>query len=114
MTVRPILHGVLPPSHRASLSGWTRIEYCEAHGYPHPQFFDAADDSGNAINLGATAAPNAVAAGPHAARYKVWVVLGEERLELPTSYAGIKEGEEKMARKVLRHLRSRDMGEVPE
>lgn len=44
-------------------------------------------------------------------RYKVWVVLGSERLELSTTYAGVYEGEEKMARKVLRHLRSRDMGE---
>jgi hypothetical protein len=43
--------------------------------------------------------------------YKVWVTLGSERLELPTAYAGVYEGEEKMARKVLRHLRSRDMGE---
>jgi hypothetical protein len=44
----------------------------------------------------------------------VWVVLGPERFELPTAYAGIKEGEEKMARKVLRHLRSRDVGESQE
>jgi len=52
-------------------------------------------------------------------RYKVWVALGPERLELPTTYTGIrthiainvKEGEEKMARKVLRHLRLRDVGE---
>jgi hypothetical protein len=45
-------------------------------------------------------------------RYKVWVVLGSERLELLTTYAGVNEGEEKMARKVLRHLRSRGMGEA--
>jgi hypothetical protein len=45
-------------------------------------------------------------------RYKVWVVLGSERLELPTTYAGVHEGEEKMARKVLRHLHSRDTGEA--
>ena len=73
----------------------TKIEYCKEHGYPRPQFFDALDDSGGAA----------------AVRYKVWVVLGSERLELPTTYAGIYEGEEKMARKVLRHLRSRDMGD---
>ncbi len=39
-------------------------------------------------------------------------MLGVERLELPTTYAGIKDGEEKMARKVLRHLRSRDGKEL--
>ena len=79
------------------LLNWTKqkIEYCNAHGYPRPQFFDAPDDSGGAAVV----------------RYKVWVVLGSERLELPTVYAGVYEGEEKMARKVLRHLRSRDMGE---
>lgn len=72
-----------------------RIEYCRVHGYPRPRFFDAQDDDSGA-------------------RYRVWVVLGPERFELPTSYAGIKEGEEKMARKVLRHLRSRDVGESQE
>ena len=71
----------------------TKIEYCNEHGYPRPQFFDALDDSGGAA----------------AVRYKVWVVLGSERLELPTTYAGVYEGEEKMARKVLCHLRKRDM-----
>ena len=70
-----------------------QTEYCKAHGHPHPQFFDAIDDPRDA-----------------GVRYKVWVVLGSERLELPTTYAGINEGEEKMARKVLRHLRSRDTG----
>lgn len=58
------------------------------------------DDSGDA------------AAAQVGVRYKVWVVLGSERFELPTTYAGINEGEEKMARKVLRHLRSRDVGEA--
>ena len=51
--------------------------------------------------------------------YKVWVVMGPECLELPTTDTGIgthmainvKEGEEKMARKVLRHLRLPDVGE---
>ena len=49
-----------------------------------------------------------------APQYKVWVVLGEERLELPRTYTVIEEGEEKMARKVLRHLRSREMGVAAE
>lgn len=73
-----------------------KTEYCKAHGHPTPRFFDALDDSRDAAQPGV--------------RYKVWVVLGSERLELPTAYAGINEGEEKMARKVLRHLRSRDTG----
>ncbi|KAI0282397.1 hypothetical protein BC826DRAFT_292867 [Russula brevipes] len=67
------------------------IEYCKVCGYPFPRFFDALDDSENADGPGGAAA-----------RYKVWVVLGEERLELPRTYAAIEEGEEKMARKVLR------------
>jgi len=45
-------------------------------------------------------------------RYKVWVVLGQERLELPTAYAKVEEGEEKVARKVLQRLRAQDVGKV--
>ena len=83
------------------------------HGYPRPQFFVSLDDSANAAAVGpGVAATNSTAPASAAnVRYKVWVVLGPERLELPKTYTGIKEGEEKMARKVLRHLRSRDVGE---
>jgi hypothetical protein len=42
----------------------------------------ALDDSENAADPGG-AAPSAGAGA--AARYKVWVILGEERLELPTT-----------------------------
>ena len=72
--------------------------YCKEHspGYLRPQFFDALDNSGGAADV----------------RYKVWVVLGSERLGLSTTYAGVSEGEEKIARKVLRRLRSRDVGET--
>ena len=91
-------------------------EYCRIHGYPRPQFFVSMDDSGNAggVELGVPPTTATVAASAADVRYKVWVVLGPERLELPTTYVGIKEGEEKMARKVLRHLRSRDVGEGQE
>ena len=89
------------------------IEYCNVHGYPRPRFFDALDDSGkDAAELGGGGASTAAASAN--ARYRVWVVMGPDRFELPTAYAGIKEGEEKMARKVLRHLRSRDVGESQE
>ncbi|KAI0298188.1 hypothetical protein BC826DRAFT_1184375 [Russula brevipes] len=78
-----------------SITSYSPIEYCEVHGYPFPLFFDALDDSENAADPGG-AAPSAGAA----AQYKVGVVLGEECLELPTSYAAIEKGEEKLARKV--------------
>jgi len=88
------------------------IEYCGVHGYPRPQFFSSFDDSGNvAVEPGVAPTTTTATASAANVRYKVWVVLGPERLELPTTYTGIKEGEEKMARKVLRHLRSRDVGE---
>jgi hypothetical protein len=45
-------------------------------------------------------------------RYKVWVVLGQERLELPTAYGKVEEGEEKVARKVLQRLRAQDVGKA--
>jgi len=88
------------------------IEYCRVHGYPRPQFFVSLDDSGNAaVEPGVAATTTTAAASAANVRYKVWVVLGPERPELPTTYTGIKEGEEKMARKVLRHLRLRNVGE---
>ena len=88
------------------------IEYCRVHGYPHPQFFVSLDDSGNAaVEPGVAAMTTTAAASAANVWYKVWAVLGPERPKLPTTYTGIKEGEEKMAWKVLRHLRLRNVGE---
>jgi hypothetical protein len=89
------------------------IAYCRVHGYSRPQFFVSLDDSASAaaVEPGVAATNATAAASAGNVWYKVWVVLGPERLELPKTYTGIKEGEEKMARKVLRHLRSRDVGE---
>ena len=82
------------------------------HGYPRPQIFVSLDYSTNAGAEPGVAATNVTAAASTGnVRYKVWVVLGPERLELPKTYAGIKEREGVMARKVLRHLRSRNGGE---
>lgn len=75
------------------------IEYCKASGHPRPRFFDAPLDEGAAVD----------AAAP---RYKVWVVLGQERLELPAAYAKVEEGEEKVAKKVLQRLRAQDVGKA--
>ncbi|KAF8258505.1 hypothetical protein EI94DRAFT_1911940 [Lactarius quietus] len=74
------------------------IEYCKAAGHPCPRFFDtpldeAAMDTANS-------------------RYKVWIVLGQERLELPAAYAKVEDGEEKLARKVLQRLRAQDAGKA--
>ena len=78
------------------------VEYCKAGGYPCPQFFDALLDEKAVVD--ATANP----------RYKVWIVLGQERLELPTTYANVEDGEEKLARKVLQRLRAQDVGKAKE
>ncbi|KAI0262038.1 hypothetical protein BC834DRAFT_892735 [Gloeopeniophorella convolvens] len=67
------------------------LEYCQAHGHPHPQFVDVPDNAGG---------------------YRVWVVLGQERLELPTTYARVEDGEEKIARKVLQRLLSQGKGQA--
>jgi len=88
------------------------IEYCRVHGYPRPQFFFSFDDSGNtAVEPGVAATTTTAAASAANVQYKVWVVLGLERLKLPTTYTAIREGEEKMVRKVLRHLHLCDVGE---
>ena len=39
-------------------------------------------------------------------------MLGQERLELPTTYVKVEDGEEKLARKVLQRLRAQDAGKV--
>ena len=67
----------------------TGAEYCKANAHPCPRFEEGAAD---------TDAP----------RYKVWIVLGQERLELPTTYVKVEDGEEKLARKVLQRLRAQD------
>jgi len=72
------------------------VEYCKAGGHPCPRFFNAPVEEGAGDAL----------------QYKVWVVLGEERLELPTGYAEIEEGEDKVARKVLQRLRTQDVGKA--
>lgn len=74
------------------------VEFCKANGHPRPRFFD------EPLDEGAVDAPTT--------RYKVWVVLGQERLELPTAYAKVEEGEEKVARKVLQRLRAQDVGKA--
>lgn len=85
--------------------GYEITEYCNAQGHPRPRFFNAPDDTcGDDGEVGA-ACP---------VRCRVWVVLGQQRLELPTTYARIEEGEEKVARKVLHRLCSRDKGQRPE
>ena len=38
--------------------------------------------------------------------YKVWVVHGKERLELPTLYHSVDEGEHRLAKQVLQRLKS--------
>ena len=75
-----------------------RVEYCKTSGHPCPRFFDAPLDEG--------------ALDTATSLYKVWVVLGQERLELPTEYDKVEEGEEKVAKKVLQRLRAQDAGKA--
>jgi hypothetical protein len=66
-------------------------EYCKVHRHPCPWFFNTSDD----IDVDAVE----VAGADNPLRYRVWAVLGQERLELLTTYARIEEGEEKVARR---------------
>lgn len=38
--------------------------------------------------------------------YKVWVVLGKEKLELPTLFHSLNEGKQRLAKQVLQRLKS--------
>jgi hypothetical protein len=88
------------------VAGYGATEYCKVHRHPQPRFFNAPGD----IDADAVE----VVGADNPMRYRVWVVLGQERLELPTTYVRIEEGEEKVARKVLHRLCSRDKGQQPE
>lgn len=38
--------------------------------------------------------------------FKVWVVLGKEKLELPTVFHSVNEGKQRLAKQVLQRLKS--------
>jgi len=82
LTVTPAL---VAKSHVASL-----LEYCKA-GVSQPQFHQQAvtDDVGKT-------------------KHKVWIVMGNEKLELPVTFATISEGQERVAKQVLGRLQSRE------
>jgi hypothetical protein len=41
--------------------------------------------------------------------YKVWVISGAERLELPATFTNINEGRERVAKQVLGRLRKKEL-----
>ena len=65
------------------------LDYCTEEGVAQPQFHQMAvtDDSGKIT-------------------YKVWIILGNEKLELPVTFATVNEGRESVAKQVLGRLRS--------
>jgi hypothetical protein len=100
LTVTPAL---VAKSHVASLLGTSLAapvrlnnlsqlytEYCKA-GVSQPQFHQQAvtDDVGKT-------------------KHKVWIVMGNEKLELPVTFATISEGQERVAKQVLGRLQSRE------
>jgi hypothetical protein len=44
--------------------------------------------------------------------YKVWIVMGSEKLELPVTFATVGEGEERVSKQVLNRLRSLEKGKA--
>lgn len=40
--------------------------------------------------------------------YKVWIIMGSEKLELPVTFSNIDEGRERLAKQVLGRLRKAD------
>jgi len=74
-----------PKSHVTSL-----LDYCGKEGVALPQFHQKAitDDKGKVS-------------------HKVWVIMGNEKLELPVTFATVIEGRERVAKQVLGRLRSK-------
>ncbi|KAI0065180.1 hypothetical protein BV25DRAFT_1822296 [Artomyces pyxidatus] len=75
-----------PKSYKAAL-----VEYCAKASLPTPQFFNSASEGTSDDDKG----------------YKLWIILGNERLELPTTFKLVNDGEERLAKKVLMRLRSK-------
>jgi hypothetical protein len=66
-------------------------DYCTKAGVSQPQFHQQAVTG----NVGKT-------------MHKVWIVMGNEKLELPVTFATVSEGRERVAKQVLGRLRSRE------
>jgi hypothetical protein len=81
--------------HTAGITHKT-LDYCTKEGVAQPQFHQMAvtDDSNKII-------------------YKVWIILGDEKLELPVTFATVNEGRERVAKQVLGRLRSQGKKNKP-
>lgn len=69
------------------------LGYCENEGLPWPEF-------------GSKQMKNERGEGV----FKVWIVMGKERLELPLAFLSENEGRQRVAKQVLQRLRSRSAG----
>jgi len=65
------------------------LDLCTKQGAPQPQFHQkpVTDDSGKIT-------------------HKVWIIMGNEKLELPVTFTTVGEGRERVAKQVLGRLRS--------
>lgn len=46
-------------------------------------------------------------------RYKVWCIMGNERMELAVDFANVDEGKERISKQVLNRLRSKEKADKP-
>ncbi|KAI0048163.1 hypothetical protein FA95DRAFT_1558312 [Auriscalpium vulgare] len=72
----------LTRSHKAAL-----LEHCAKLGQAPPQFSSSEEE------------------GLEGKRYKVWLIMGTEKLELPTTFSSVEEGEDRLSKKVILRLR---------
>ena len=75
-------------------------DYCNRKGLTRPQIHHEVVPAGQANSGGGL--------------YKVWFVMGSERLELPVTFSTLGEGEERVAKQVLNRLRSQAKGKEKE
>ena len=70
------------------ITSWTSLGYCELQSLSSPEF-------------GAKQVKN----NRGEDTYKVWVVMGKERLELPVTFSSENEGRQRVAKQVLQRLK---------
>jgi hypothetical protein len=60
------------------------VEHCIDKGLPEPRFYNEKSGGG----------------------FRVWVVMSKERMELPTTWEHLNDGEEKLSKQILKRLKA--------
>lgn len=66
------------------------VDYCSKNNQVRPQFFKTETGKGD----------------DGSKQYKLWVIMGKEKMELPKAFSSVAEGEERLAKLILKRMHS--------